>query len=524
MFSTVPPDELLSIIGSTTPKSCDLDPVPGHVLKCLFPSILPVIHKIVNLSLETGRMPGILKQAILKPLLKKPSLDSNDFKNYRPISNLRFIAKTIAKCVAKQLIQYLDINDLGETYQSAYKRNHSTETALIRVHNDIAMTIDQHNSVILVLLDLSAAFDTVDHGILLSRLSNRFGITGTVLEWFRSYLSDRTQFVQVNGACSASHVLEFGVPQGSVLGPLLYSMYTSPLGEIARRHQMFYHFYADDTQLYITFRTSSVSDMNLSNAKLVNCVRDIDAWMLFNKLKLNKDGSEVLVISSSYRPRPPLSSVDICNETVSCSPSARNIGVIFDQSLCMAPHVNAVCQSSFFHLRNIGFIRKYLTYDAAKIIIHAFVVSKLDYCNSLLYGLPSYLIRKLQHVQNSASRLVNQCPRIWHITPVLTDLYWLPVSFRIEFKIMLITYKVLHDRAPIYIQELLQLYTPSRNLRSSNGNLLVKPYFNLNSNGKRAFSVAAPELWNNLPEDIKSANSIDDFKRKLSHISFYASI
>ena len=119
-----------------------------------------------------------------------------------------------------------------------------------------------------------------------------------------------------------------------------------------------------------------------------------------------------------------------------------------------------------------------------------------------------------------SSRLVNQCPRFCHITPVLRDLHWLPVSFRIEFKIMLITYKVLHDRALIYIQELLQLYTPSCNLRSSNINLLVKPYFNLNSYGKRAFSVAVSDLWNNLPEDIKSANSVDDFKRKLKTFLF----
>ena len=222
-------------------------------------------------------------------------------------------------------------------------------------------------------------------------------------------------------------------------------MYTSPLGEIARHHQMFYQCYADDTQLYITFRTWSVSDMNLSNAKLVNCVQDMDAWMLSNKLKLNKDKSEVLVISSSYRP------------------GHHYILLIYVMRLYPAPPVHAILELSlinpfvwylmlmqsvnhaFFHLRNIGFICKYLTYDAAKIIIHAFVVSKLDYCNSLLYGLPTYLIQKLQHVQNSAARLANQCPRFCHITPVLRDLHWLPVSFCIEFKIMLITYKVLHD-------------------------------------------------------------------------------
>ena len=177
--------------------------------------------------------------------------------------SLSFLSKIIEKCVAKQLIDYLDTNDLHVIYQSAYRNLHSTETALIRVYNDIAIALDQNRSVILLLLDLSAAFDTVNHSILLSRLSHPFGIGGTALEWFRSYLTNRTQFVNVNGSTSERHVLQFDVPQGSVLGPLLYSMYTSPLSDIACKHELSFHFYADDTQLYVTFETSSLNDMEV---------------------------------------------------------------------------------------------------------------------------------------------------------------------------------------------------------------------------------------------------------------------
>ena len=162
-------------------------------------------------------------------------------------------------------------------------------------------------------INRSAAFDTVDHNILLTRLHDSFGISGTALEWFKSYLSNRTQFVRVNDSSSTSHDLNFGVPQGSVLGPFLYSLYTSPLGKIARHHEMSHYFYADDTPLYITFRRSSVSDITQSKAKLINCVKDIDAWMLSNKLRLNKDKSEILVISSIHHPRPSVSSVHICS-------------------------------------------------------------------------------------------------------------------------------------------------------------------------------------------------------------------
>ena len=199
-------------------------------------------------------------------------------------------------------------------YQSAYRKFHRTETALIRVHNDIAINLDQKRSVILMLLDLSAAFDTVDRCILLSRLSHRFGIRGTALEWFRSCSSNRIQFVNVNGSTSERHVLQFGVPQGSVLGPLLYSLYTSPLSDIAGKRDLSFHLYADDTQLYVKFETSSLNDMELSKCKLEVCVREIDTWMLLNRLKLNKDKTELLVISSVHRARPPLSHIHVCDE------------------------------------------------------------------------------------------------------------------------------------------------------------------------------------------------------------------
>ena len=201
-------------------------------------------------------------------LLKKQSLSSGKFKNFRPISKLGFLSKVVEKCVAKQLIDYLDANGLIVLYQSAFRKLHSTETVLIRVHNDIAIAFDQKRSVILLLLDLSAAFETWDHCILLSRLSHRFGIGCTALEWLRLYLGDRTQSVNTNGSTSERRVLQFGVPQGSVVGPLLFSLYTSPLSDIACKHELSFHFYADDRQLFATFETSSLNDMELSKCRL----------------------------------------------------------------------------------------------------------------------------------------------------------------------------------------------------------------------------------------------------------------
>ena len=215
--------------------------------------------------------------------------------------------------------------------------------------------------------------------------------------------------------------------------------------------------------------------------------------------------------SSLHRARPPLSHIYVCDERVLASPRALNIGVLLDESLSMVPQVTAMCKSAFYHLRKIRLIRKHLTF-AAQVLVQALVTSKLDYCNSLLYGLPKNVIKQLQRVQNAAARVVTLSPKFCHITPVLANLHWLSIYLRIELKILIVTCKTLHGLAPGYIKDVLQSYLSKRDLRSSKKNLLVVLAFNINSYGRRAFSVAAPLLWNSLPQHIKDAGSLDFLK------------
>ena len=227
-------------------SSSSLDPIPLKLLNDIAPYIISNIAHIIHESLISDTVPLIFKHSLITPIIKKPSLDPPSFNNYRPISNLSILSKTLERVVSKQLSSFLTTNNILCTFQSAYVPNKSTETAITRVTTNILCDLNNTYGTIFVLLDLSAAFDTIDHSLLISRLAN-IGITGIALKWFTSYISDRISSILINGHISSPRNISYGVPQGSVLGPILFNIYLLPIFDIISKFPLIsVHSYVDD--------------------------------------------------------------------------------------------------------------------------------------------------------------------------------------------------------------------------------------------------------------------------------------
>ena len=289
-FKQFSQDEIRKIIMKSPSKSCLLDPWPTFLVKECIDILLPSITRLVNCSLSEGVVPDEFKKAIVTPLIKKSSLPPNDLKNYRPVSGLGFILKLVERV---ELNDHVSVNGLENVRQSAYKLGHSTESVLLSIKNDVHLAFAKGEATAIVLLDQSAAFDTIDHDTLLDSLSSWFGVSGVVLDWFKSYLSDRVQCIKIGSILSDAKKLLYGVPQGSVLGPILFSLYTTPLSKVIQNHPgISFQFYADDTQLYV-----HLTHKNASSAldKLSRCFENVKRWLSTNKLKLNPDKTEFIV-------------------------------------------------------------------------------------------------------------------------------------------------------------------------------------------------------------------------------------
>ncbi|KAK2190776.1 hypothetical protein NP493_69g05016 [Ridgeia piscesae] len=305
------------------------------------------------------------------------------------------------------------------------------------------------------------------------------GIYESALAWIASYLSDRTLAVKIEDAISRRQQLYCGVPQGTVLGPLLFTIYCMPLTATFARHHLKYHMYADDTQLYVDFPRNQLCDADIATRRIEACANDIKRWMTSHQLLLNETKTETIVVyARNVRVPPAITTADECH--ITRQPTVRDIGIFLDSGMDMLMQVAPTCQAAYFQLHNIAKIRHYLTIDACKTIVHGLVTSKLDYGNAVLYGINGPLLQKLQRVQNSAARVITQQRRRehLHIKPVLIALYWLPVAC-ITYNILVLTFRAMHDLAPEYIADIITEYTPDRQLRSAGSLLLRVPRHNL---------------------------------------------
>ena len=514
-FKPITPEEALIVICDMNKTFCHNDPfdvkkIDNDSLK----SLSNYYADIANLSFHSGIFPDSEKYAYITPLLKKCS-DPDNFSSYRPLYKTSFLSKFLEKCVLKQLNNHISKFECLPWFQSAYREFHSVETALCRVHNDLYKTKTQGGCSILILLDLSSAFDTIDRRMLLDDLKF-WGIDDKALLWISSYLSDRKFRVNIDDTISDEDTMHFGVPQGTILGPVLFIIYTSSLQYVLQDLGVSYHLYADDTQIY--FRLSNVHESKLKIQMISDAV---DKWMNDRRLKMNANKTEIMVIGNSNNIRSIKNDlgheVPFGNSTITLSEKFRNLGFIFDQTLNLSNHINITKQKAICGLINISHISTLIDQKHRLQLVHSLVLSHIDFCNSLYYGLSNTDLNPLQLILNSAARLIVNMPRFSRdrITPKCIDLHFLPIKARIEFKICLLTFKAIKHGKPSYLADLLKPYVPESNVQLRSSGRLNEPVLSNLSNSERCFEYYAPRLYNRLPENLKTLNSVECFKKNL---------
>ncbi|MCI4436824.1 MAG: hypothetical protein JHC33_08470 [Ignisphaera sp.] len=512
-FNPISYSDLVSIINGMSSSSCSLDVIPTHLLKTLSHILYPVILKIVNLSLSTSKFPSQYKSSIIVPTLKNSTLDPASLSSYRPISNLSFISKIIEKVVFKQTYLYLQSNSLLPVFQSGFRIGHNTESSLLKLYNDLILSFDRNLVSVLVCLDYSSAFDTVDHLLLLSVLENKYNIKKSSYNWFKSYLFDRTYYVSLDNLSSKPSILQCGVPQGSILGPLLFIMYTSELSNIISTFNFNSLSYADDSHLYCSFDVSSYDSVMSS---ISNCLVAIESWSSSMSLKLNPSKFELIYFDrlGKLNSNPCVFS----NYTIDPSQSVRSLGFVLDSKLSLSNQILSVAKSCYFHLRRIRQLTLYLDDPSLHLLVSSLVLSRLDYCNSLYSGLPESTLKPLNKVFNCAVRLVSRTSYFSHISPSLINLHWLPIRYRIIFKLCTIMFKLKNLISPDYLKSLIK--SPLRsNLRSSSSFHYQLPSIN-HIFAKRSFSFAGPYSWNSLPPHLTCCNSLLSFRKELKTFLF----
>ena len=518
-FRPMSEEEILKILNNMKKTTCDVDPCNMNFLMEFRDVLLGTWTKIINKSLLSGHYLQSWKKAIIRPLIKSSKLQ-RELKNYRPISNLSFISKSIEKAALLQFSTFFEDQNLLPTYQSAYRKHHSTETAVLNICDEILENAEHNKLTAMVCLDLSAAFDTVNHSILKYVMEHYFGLKDTALKWLSSYISNRQFSVKIGSSLSHAHTINFSVPQGSILGPVLFSCYVSTLPEVIKQNSdTIILGYADDHAFTQAFTLKDT----LVNQIIEEKVDRIKSWMSMNHLQMNDTKTEFITFGTAHLlNKKTLDSITFGDTTVKSSKTIKFLGVLLDDTLSFKQHVAARAKSALYGIHLIKNVRKYLTMATTKMLMCTMVLSQLDYINSILTNTSLITTRPYQKIQNQAARIIYKKTKWTSATSFMKQLHWLPIRYRCRFKLLTIVYKTLHGNGPAYLRNRLKIKNNTRGTRMTSCSTLYLevPFNKRRTVADRGFSYMAAQHWNVLPNHIKTANNLQQFKKLLKTYFF----
>ena len=508
-LSTVTIAQVCSALNNVdVSKATGLDKISARLIReCSDIICVPICH-IFNQSINQGIFPEDWKCARVTPLFKDGKRD--DLNNYRPISVISIVAKVFERIVYDQLYAYLNEYNIICKYQSGFRSVHSTVTALLEATDTWAYNIDCKKINAVVFLDLKKAFDTVDHEILLSKL-NHYGIQGNAYKWFKSYLNKRTQICSVNGSLSSKCSLNCGVPQGTILGPLLFLIYINDLPNCLSRCQP--RMYADDTNL--TFAGDNVDDIQSS---LNLDLEHVNNWLRANKLTLNMTKTEYMLIGARQRLDTLTESptIKINRTDVKKVATAKSLGVIVDDKLNWSAHINELTKKIASGIGAMKRIRRLAPQATLHLIYQSLIQSQFDYCSIVWGNCGITLQNKLQKLQNRAARVLTFSDYDADADRLLRILGWRKLIRQQQITRAIMIYKSLHGLAPEYLNSKFQLKAPAYNLRNHENQVNVPlPRTNYYKN---SFTYSGATLWNSLPYDVRQIQSLEQFKRKVKQV------
>lgn len=487
-------------------KSTGLDNISAKLIRECADIISGPLCDLFNKSLMSGIFPDDWKCARVIPLFKQG--ESLDLNNYRPISVISVVAKVFERIVYDQLYNFLSNEGIISKQQSGFRSLHSTVSALLEATDSWAFNIDRGYVNAVVFLDLKKAFDTVDHEILLTKM-NQYGIQGKSLDWFKSYLTNRTQRCSVNGCLSDFTTLKCGVPQGTILGPLLFLIYINDLPNCLSFSVP--RMYADDTHI-----TYAGSDLHLIQSSISHDLEKLSKWLVSNKLTLNATKTEFMLIGSRQRLSTLSDTLELSIDNVPIEKvsSVKSLGIYVDENLTWYLHVDKLCKKIASAIGAIKRVKPFLPQSTLISIYNSLVQPHFDYCSLVWGNCGKTLSNKLQKLQNRAARVITSSSYDADVNSLFHKLSWKDLNSQRQIQKALMVFKSLNGLVPEYLTSKFVMRNVSNYALRDSANKLVVPFPRTNYM-KNSFSYSGATLWNSLHRNIRESSSIDQFKRLL---------